>query len=88
MGSQVLQLPHSAGMVYNFQFEKTLRANRAESVVVLADSEKHQTCAVRAGHSCIDAAKQLGWDLETGYLFPEVEEEGTRNALPLTSKRI
>lgn len=88
MGSQVLELPHSAGMVYNFQFGKTLRANRAESVVVLADSENYQTCAFRAVHSYIEAANQLGWDLETGYLFPEVEGDGTRSALPLTSKRM
>lgn len=47
LSSQVLQLPDSAGMIYNFQFGKTLRKS-TDSVVVLADPHNYSTCAFRS----------------------------------------
>ena len=40
LGSQVLQLPASAGLVLNFHFGKTLQQSM-EAVVVLADAKKN-----------------------------------------------
>ena len=38
LGSQILKLPKSRGLIFNFQFGKTLRAS-SEVVVVLADRD-------------------------------------------------
>ena len=46
LGSQVLRLPESAGLMFNFHFGKTLRKS-VEAVVVLADAENPQICAFR-----------------------------------------
>ena len=82
LGSQVLQLPHSAGMIYNFQFGKTLRKS-ADSVVGLAVAANHRTCAFRGVRAYLAAASSLGWDLEQGYLFPEIGPEGGRLLQPV-----
>ena len=38
LGSQILKLPNSRGLIFNFQFSKTLRAS-SETVFVLADRD-------------------------------------------------
>ena len=38
LGSQILKLPNSRGLIFNFQFGKTLRAS-IEAVVALADRD-------------------------------------------------
>eukprot|EP00752_Nemacystus_decipiens_P007886 g7046.t1 len=82
LGSQVLQLPESAGMIYNFQFGKTLRKS-VDSVVVLADRANHRICAFRGVRAYMSAASSLGWDLEQGHLFPEIGPNGERLAHPV-----
>ena len=82
LGSQVLQLPDSAGMIYNFQFGKTLRKS-VDSVVVLADRDNHRLCAFRGVRAYLSAATSLGWDLEQGHLFPEIGQDGERLPHPV-----
>ncbi|CAN0059809.1 unnamed protein product, partial [Laminaria digitata] len=77
-GSQVLRLPDSSkGLVFNFQFGKTLRKS-SEAVVVLADKECPQICAFRGVTEYISAAQSIGWDLAKGRLFPVVLPDGGR----------
>ena len=71
LGSQILKLPNSRGLIFNFQFGKTLRASN-EAVVVLADRGFPAICAFRAVTAYISAAQRMGWDLNAGHLFPVV----------------
>ncbi|CAN0042059.1 unnamed protein product, partial [Pylaiella littoralis] len=84
---QVLKLPNSEGFIFNFHFGKTLRTS-TDSVVVWADADNHQTCAVRAVNAYITAATRTGWDLALGHLFPVVEENGRRGSASLTAPRM
>lgn len=59
-----------------------------EAVVVLADRAQPQTCAFRAVSQYIAAARLLKWDLQQGYLFPEVSKDGSRSNRPLTAARM
>ena len=34
-------------------------------------------CPVRAVEQYVDIGKALGWDMSTGYLFPEISERGS-----------
>ena len=83
LGSRVLGLPESAGVIFNF-LGKTLRKS-VDSAVVLADEECPQICAVRGVTDHISAALAIGWDLMAGYLFPMVDEDGGRGTVPLTA---
>ena len=87
LGSRVLRLPESAGLIFNFHFGKTLRKS-VEAVVVLADTEHPQICAFRGVTEYISAALAIGWDLTAGYLFPVVESTGGRGTVPLTAPRM
>ena len=87
MGSQVLRLPGSAGLIFNFQFGKTLRRS-AEAVVLLADKESPQTCAFRGVMEYIPAAQSIRWDLAKGHLFPLVLADGSRGPVPMSAQRM
>lgn len=87
LGSQVLRLPESKGLIFNFQFGKTLRAS-TEAVVVLTDKECPSICAYRGVTEYISAAQGLGWDLRKGRLFPVVTPEGSRGREKLSAPRM
>ena len=87
MGSQVLRLPAEAGLIFNFQFGKTLRAS-VDAVVVGPDVACPFICAVRKVTAYISAAEGIGWDLSQGHLFPAVLLEGTRGRAPLTAAQM
>ena len=87
LGSQLLRLPESAGVIFNFQFGKTLRKS-TEAVVVLAEKECPQVCAFRAVTEYISAAQSIGWDLTKGHLFPVVLTDGRRGAVALSAPRM
>ena len=87
MGSQVLRLPESAELIFNFLFGKTLRRS-TEAVVVLADKECSQVCAFRAVTEYASAAKSIGWDLTKGYLFSVVLADGARGSVVLSAPRM
>ena len=86
-GSQVLRLPESAGLIFNFQFGKTLRRS-VEVVVVLAHNEFPQTCAFRGVMDYISAAQSIGWDLTKGHLFPLVLADGSRGPVPMSAQHM
>ena len=54
LGSQILKLPKSRGLIFSFQFDKTLRAS-SEAVLVLADWDCPAVCAFRAVTAYISA---------------------------------
>lgn len=84
LGSQILRLPESRGLIFNFHFGKTLRES-AEAVVVRPDSQCPAVCALRGVTAYISAAERLGWDLTTGHFFPVVAADGRRDIVPLTA---
>ena len=85
--SQIIKLPKSRGLIFNFQFGKTLRAS-SEAVVVPADRDCPTVCAFRAVTAYISAAQRMGWDLTAGHLFAVVTAEGSRGSLPLSTARM
>ena len=87
LGSQLLRLPESAGLIFNFHVGKTLRKS-VQAVVVLADTEGPETCAFRGVTEYISAALRIGWDLTEGYLFPVVEPNGTRGTVAVSASRM
>ena len=87
LGSQILKLPNSRSLIFNFQFGKMLRAS-SEAVVVLADRDCPAVCAFRAVMAYISAAQRMVWDLTTGHLFPVVTAGGDRGNLPLPAARM
>ena len=87
MGSQILKLPESRGLIFQFQFGKMLRVS-SEAPVVLADRDCPAICAFRAVTANISAAQRTGWDLTAGHLFPVVTTEGGRGSLPLSAARM
>ena len=87
LGSQIMKLPNSRGLIFNLQFGKTLRAS-SEAVVVLADRDCSAVCAFRAVTAYISAAQRMGWDLTAGHLFPVVTAGGDRGNLPLPAARM
>ena len=77
----------SRGLVFTFQFGRTLRAS-SEAIVVLADRVCPETCASRTVTAYISAAQRIGWDLTVGHLFPVVMTEGGRGSPPLSAARM
>ena len=65
MGSQVLRLPESAGLILNFHFGTTLPRS-ADAVGVLAGKECPSVCAFRGVTEYISAAQSIGCDLMKG----------------------
>ena len=86
-GSQVLRLPQYRGLIFNFQFGKTLRKS-SEAVGVLADNECPKICALRGVTEYISAAYSVGWDLAKGHLFAVVLPGGGRGDVALTAPRM
>ena len=87
MGSQVLRLPESPGLILNFQFGKTLRRS-AGAAVVLTNRECPQVCVFRGVTGYFSAAQSIGWDLTEGHLFPVVPTDGGRGPVPVTAQRM
>ena len=86
-GSQILRLPESGGLIFNFQFGTTLCAS-SEAVVVSADRVRPETCASRAVTAYISAAQRIGWDLTVGHFSPVVTTGGGRGSRPLSVARM
>ena len=70
LASQVLRLPNGAGLIFNFHLRKTLRAS-SHSVVAKRDPSS-DICPVRAIGEFSMVARSVGWEMGTGYLFPEI----------------
>lgn len=87
LGSQVLWLLTSAGMIFNFHFGKAPRGY-VEAVVVLAEAECLKTCEFRGVTEYISATLDIGWDLTERYLFPVFEPNGARGKVTLAAPRI
>ena len=87
LGSQILRIPESRGVIFNLQSDENLRAS-SEAVVVLADRDCPEICACRAGTAHISAAQRVGWDLTARYLLPVVTTEGGRGSRPLSAAQM
>lgn len=88
LGSHVLRLPDSTGLILNFQFGKTLRSFADETVVVSPDTVTPSLCAFKAVTSYISAAYRVGWDLASGHLFPQVSSDGVRSCHSMSSRHM
>ena len=87
MGSYISKLPVSKGLIFNFEFGKSLRAS-SEAVVVLPDRDCPAICAFRAVMAYISASQRIGWDLTAGHLFPIARAEGGRGRLSLSPRPV
>lgn len=58
LGSQILKLPESKGLIFNFQFGKMPGAS-SEAVVVFADQDCPAICAFRSVTDYIAAAQHI-----------------------------
>ena len=78
LAAQVLRLPFSQGLVLNLYFTKTLRDGAAHASFPAADNDMLDICAVAAMIHYAQAADSWGWDISTGYVFPEMPATGDR----------
>ena len=68
---RVLRLPNKSGLLFNFQWGKTLR-DGADHLISVPDDEKYvAVCPVRAVEKWIAVGQAAGWDMTSGYLFFE-----------------
>ena len=84
MGLHTVRLTASKGLIFNFQFGKTLRSS-SEAMVVLADRDCPGIRVFRAVTACISASQRIEWPLSTGHRFPVVTAEGGRGRLSFSA---
>ena len=87
MGSHILRLPVSRGLIFNFSFGKTLRAS-SEAVVVLADRNCPAIFSFRVVTAYSSAAQQTVLDSNTGPLVPVATAEIGRGCPSLSAARM
>ena len=83
---RILRLPNDSGLLFSFQWSKTLRS-RADHFMAVPYIEKHlATCPVRAVEQLIEVGKHFGWDMTSGYFFPTIESATERKGKPVRGK--
>ena len=86
LASQILKLPKSRSLIFNFQFGKTLRAS-SEAVVPLADRDCAPFSMFRAVTAYISAAHRM-CEPYCRHRFPVVTTKVGRGLLPLSVPRV
>ena len=84
LAAQVLSLPKGEGLIFNFHFGKTLRSS-SHAVVARRDRDCNELCPVRAVQEFALVTKHAGWPPREGYLFPQVDPDGSRGSSPWTA---
>ena len=82
--AQVLKLPDREGLIFNLHFGKSLR-DSSHAIVVRRDRECPDLCPVRAIEEFVGVTKSMGWAPSEGYLFPEVNGDGSRGGNKLAA---
>ena len=81
LAAQVLGFPGGEGLIFNFHFGKTLRESSL-AVVVRRNRTCPELCPVRAVQEFAIVAKSMGWAPRGGYMFPQVETDGSKGTSP------
>ena len=82
--AQVLKLPDREGLIFNLHFGKSLR-DSSHAIVVRRDRECPDLCPGRAIEEFVGVTKGMGWAPKEGYLFPEVNVDGSRGGNKLAA---
>ena len=68
----ILRLPNHRGLMFNFQSGKTQRDGADHILTVPYDADYIGICPVRAVEQFVEVGKHVGWDMSTGYMFPNI----------------
>lgn len=66
---RILRLPNDSGLLFNFQWGKTMRDGADHLLSVSYNSRHPAICPVRAVEQYIAIGKAMGWNMDKGYLF-------------------
>ena len=69
---RILRLPNESGLLFNFQWGKTMRDGADHLMTVAYDNKSLATCPVRAVEQYVQIGSAVGWDMTKGYLFPTI----------------
>ena len=83
---RILRLPNECGLLFNFQWGKTLRSGADHLLTVSYDQQCWTTCPVRAVEQFVATGTASGWDMTKGYLFPTISP-GKSGGLPVRGSR-
>lgn len=88
---RILRLPNRSGLMFNFQWGKTLRDGSDHLITVPYEEECVATCPVRAVEQFVEIGRYAGWDMSKGYLFPSITRRGetvVRGTEPISAKQM
>ena len=89
---RVLRLSNESGLLFNFQWGKTLRDGADHSTSVPYDEKYVTVCPVRADEQRIAVGQAAGWDMTSGYLFFEISKgpngRPVKRSLPILTTKM
>lgn len=89
---RILRLPNNCGLMFNFQWGKTLRSGADHVLSVPYEGDYVSVCPVRAVEQLVEVGKTAGWDMTSGYLFSEIlpsrDGTATRGSTPVTAPKM
>lgn len=89
---RVLRLPKKSGLMFNFQWGKTLRSGADHFIIVPYDEKYVAVCPVRAVEQWITVGRAAGWDMTSGHLFFEISAKKngkpTKGSLPISAAKM
>ena len=89
---RVLRLPNKSGLLFNFQWGKTLRDGADHLISVPYDEKYVAVCPVRAVEQWIAVGRAAGWDMTSGYLFFEISTgpngRPVKGSLPISAAKM
>lgn len=82
-----LFIPDRQGLIFNFQFGKTLRSSSL--AVVVKRAKNSGLCPVRAIQEFSAITKLTGWALGVGYMFSSINnDDGLRGQQQMTAAAV
>ena len=88
---RILRLPNRSGLMFNFQWGKTLRDGSDHLITVPYEEEEVATCPVMAVEQFVAVGRHAGWDMSQGYLFPTISQRDdvlVRGSGPVSAKQM
>ena len=82
---RILRLPNERGLLFNFQWGKTMRDGADHLMTVEYDTKRMPTCPIRAAEQYIAVGTALGWNITQGHLFPRISRR-PRTGAPIRGK--
>ena len=82
---RILGLPNLSGVLFNFQWGKTMRDGADHLISVAYNHECLATCPVTTVEQLIAVEPAMGWDMTRGYLSPSISRDAEERA-PIRGK--